>query len=172
MAHPLHEQVRHACGCRCGYCRVTETAVGAELTVDHYQPRAAGGNDALENLVYACHRCNLYKGDYWPTPEEVAAGQFVLHPRRDDSAQHLRENEMTGEFEPLTATGAFNIRLLHLNRPQLIAHRLAQRAAYTWQQRLQLLEEHLQQREETISFLHAYIDFLTRLLATKSSSEE
>src|SRR5215470_3644402 len=62
MPHPLHEQVRQAFGFRCGYCRVDETGAGAELTVDHFRPSAVGGADDLENLVYACFRCNLYKG--------------------------------------------------------------------------------------------------------------
>src|SRR2546425_13120483 len=119
MAHPQHEQVRRAFAHRCGYCGVDEIAVGSELTVDHYQPCSAGGTDEFENLVYACHRCNQYKGDYWPTPEEEAAGQIVLHPHRHDSSLHWHENRMTGELEPLTATGSFHIRLLHLNRPPL-----------------------------------------------------
>ena len=30
---------------RCGYCGVHENEVGAELTVDHFQPRSSGGTD-------------------------------------------------------------------------------------------------------------------------------
>ncbi len=153
MAHPLHQQVRRAFVYRCAYCGVHEIWVGAELTVDHYQPRAAGGGDELANLVYACHRCNQYKSDYWPTPEEAAAGLIVLHPQQHDIALHYRTNELTGELEPLTATGAFNIRLLHLNRPPLMAQRLARRAAETLAQRLQLLETEAQQSEQTIRIL-------------------
>lgn len=172
MLHPLREQVRQAFGGRCGYCGVAETATGAELTVDHFQPRAAGGNDQFENLVYACHRCNLYKGAYWPSPEDLDAGLFILHPHRQDLTQHIKENETAGELEPLTKTGNFHIRILHLNRPQLIAHRLSLRAEQIRRQRLQLLEEQVQQREETIRFLKAYIDFLTKLLVVKSPSDE
>jgi hypothetical protein len=160
MAHPLHEQVRRAFSFRCAYCGVEETAAGAEFTVDHYQPRSAGGSDDPENLVYACHRCNLYKGFYWPTPEEFVAGQYVLHPQRDDISQHICENEITGKLEPLTATGAFHINLLDLNRPPLVAHRLAKRAAHVMQERIRLLEEQIKQQEETIQFLRAYIQLL------------
>ncbi len=172
MPHPLLEQVRRAFDGRCGYCGVAETATGAELTIDHYQPRSAGGSDQFENLVYACHRCNLYKRDYWPTPEELDAGHYILNPHRHDITLHIRQNETTGELEPLTSTGVFHIRILHLNRPQLIAHRLSRRAAQIRQQRLQLLEEQTQQREEAIQFLKAYIAFLTKLLAAKSPPEE
>jgi hypothetical protein len=110
MPHPLHEQVRRAFNYRCGYCGVTEAAAGGQLTVDHYQPLAAGGGDDLGNLVYACHRCNQYKGNYWPTPERSTAGLLVLHPRLHDLSRHLHENELSGELEPLTPTGSFHIR--------------------------------------------------------------
>jgi hypothetical protein len=157
MAHPLHEQVRRIFAYRCAYCGAHEIWVGAELTVDHYQPRAAGGADELANLVYACHRCNQYKADYWPTPEEAAAGFIVLHPQRHDLSLHYREDELTGKLEPLTATGAFNLRLLHLNRPPLVAQRLARRAAETLEQRVRLLEAEAQQSKQAIRILRTYL---------------
>jgi HNH endonuclease len=172
MPHPLHEQVRWAFEFRCGYCRVGETSAGAELTVDHYCPLAAGGGDELTNLVYACFRCNLYKGDYWPSLEEEAAGLFVLHPQRHNLAGHLRENSRTGHLEPLTATGAFNIRLLHLNRPQLVAQRLERQALDVERQRLQLLQSEIEQSEQTIRVLEQYINFLLRFGAAENSTED
>lgn len=172
MAHPLHQAVRRAFDYRCGYCGVDESATGAELTVDHYQPRSAGGTDDLENLVYACHTCNQYKGDYWPSPEEEAAGHFVLHPQRHDVSLHLRENEATGELEPLTLTGAFHVRLLRLNRPPLLAHRLARRAMEILHHRIRLLDEQIQQREQTIHLLQEYVQVLTVLISVASPPKE
>ena len=157
MAHPLHQQVRRAFAYRCAYCGAHEIWVGAELTVDHYHPRAAGGTDEFGNLVYACHRCNQYKTDYWPSPEEAAASLFVLHPQRHDLNLHYSEDELTGRLEPLTTTGAFNIRILHLNRPPLVAQRLARRAAETLERRVQVLEAEAQQREEAIRILRTYL---------------
>lgn len=163
MPHPLHEQVRRAFNYRCGYCGVTEAAVGGQLTVDHYQPLAAGGADDLSNLVYACHRCNLYKGNYWPTPERLAAGLLVLHPHLHDLSQHLLENELSGELEPLTPTGAFHLRLLQLNRPELIAHRLEGHAVAVLRRQVPSLEARLAQREQTIQALQQYIGLLLKL---------
>ncbi len=172
MAHPLHERVRRAFSFRCAYCGVEETAAGAEFTVDHYQPRFAGGADDLENLVYACHRCNLYKGIFWPTPEDLAAGRYVLHPQRHDITQHIRENEITGELAPLTATGEFHVNLLDLNRPPLVAHRLAKRAHQVMQERIRLLEERVEQQEETIQFLRDYIQVHLKTGRGGSQSDE
>jgi CRISPR/Cas system Type II protein with McrA/HNH and RuvC-like nuclease domain len=124
LAHPKHKQVRQRDDFRCGYCEVSEVDTGGELSVDHYQPSSAGADDSDENLVYACFKCNQFKGDFFPTPEEREKGLRVLHPRVDDIASHLRENQATGEREPLTETGRFHITLLQLNRPALVAHRL------------------------------------------------
>jgi HNH endonuclease len=54
MAHPRHEEVRGRYHNRCGYCSVSETETGGELTIDHFQPVSAGGNDSDDNLVYCC----------------------------------------------------------------------------------------------------------------------
>lgn len=63
VPHPKHERVRQRYDGRCGYCGLSEVDAGGELTVDHFRPVAAGGGDDDDNLVYACFRCNLYKGD-------------------------------------------------------------------------------------------------------------
>lgn len=163
MSHPLHQQVRQAWAFRCGYCGVSEAAVGGELTVDHYQPRAADGSDELSNLGYACSRYNQYKGDFWPTAQQAAAGFVVLHPNRHDTTEHWRENELTGELEALTATGAFHLKLLHLNRPQLLAQRLERRVIALLRQRVDLLEAQAEQREQTTQALQQYLRFLLSL---------
>lgn len=58
MSHPLFEAVQQRYRRSCGYCGVTETTAGGELTLDHYRPRSAGGSDDFDNLVYACIKCN------------------------------------------------------------------------------------------------------------------
>jgi 5-methylcytosine-specific restriction endonuclease McrA len=105
VAHPKHAQVRERYDYRCGYCDVSEVDAGGELTVDHHQPVSAGGDNSDDNLVYACSRCNLFKGDFWPNSEDQEHEHRVLHPLRDDISAHLRPNERTGHVEPLTEAG-------------------------------------------------------------------
>jgi 5-methylcytosine-specific restriction endonuclease McrA len=62
----LVNRVRQRAQFACEYCGVTEVDSAGQLTVDHYRPRSRGGTDTLENLLYCCYRCNLYKADYWP----------------------------------------------------------------------------------------------------------
>jgi 5-methylcytosine-specific restriction endonuclease McrA len=96
---------------------VSETDGGGELTVDHFRPVSAGGDDSDENLVYACVRCNQYKGALLPEATDLAPAQRLLHPLRDDLLAYLRKDESTGCLEGLTATGRFHIAALRLNRP-------------------------------------------------------
>ena len=123
MAHPQHQSVRQRYQYHCGYCGVSEVDAGGELTVDHFQPVSAGGDNDDNNLVYACVRCNLYKSDFYPNAVRLARGHRLLHPLLDNIAANIHLNELTGLLEPLTVTGNFHIGLLQLNRPALAEHR-------------------------------------------------
>lgn len=112
------ENVREQFDFRCGYCGVREEDVGAALTVDHFQPRSRGGTDDLENLVYACHACNEFKSNFWPSTNETR----LLHPRTDDLTIHLRLFQ-NGILEGLTPEGILWIERLRLNRSQLVERR-------------------------------------------------
>lgn len=109
----------------CEFCGVTETDTGGELTIDHFQPRTKGGTDALENLLYCCHRCNQYKADYWPSQPE---DPHLWHPRHDPSERHLLLLA-DGTLHPITAVGAFTLRRRRLNRPPLVASRVRKQDA-------------------------------------------
>jgi hypothetical protein len=109
----------------CGYCGVTETEVGAYLTIDHFVPQHAGGSDNVENLVYACHACNQHKSVAW-NPQAPP----VLHPLRTDVARHLRLNP-DDTLEGLTPEGIRHIETLHLNRPPLRERRKMRRMLQT-----------------------------------------
>ena len=51
-------------GGECQYCGSTR-----QLTIDHVIARSKGGKTSWTNLVTACNRCNVLKGD--KTPEQV-----------------------------------------------------------------------------------------------------
>ena len=83
----IRQRYSHACG----YCGVNEVSAGGVLTIDHYRPLSAGGSGSgsLDNLVYACVRCNQYKHSFWPTAEEEGLGFRILHPLHDSLAAHF-----------------------------------------------------------------------------------
>lgn len=145
----LWEQVRQRAGFACEYCGVTETDAGGLLTIDHFQPRACGGTDVLSNLLYCCTRCNLYKAAYWPArPDEPV----LCNPCQEPMGRHLL-TLADGTLYPITAPGAFTLRRLRLNRPQLVAYRLRkqsqieeQRLLARYREVVQLLERLHQQQ--------------------------
>jgi len=103
---------------RCGYCLVSEAETGAEMTYDHFQPQSKGGTDAKDNLVYACHASNEFKGEYFGDTADTR----LLHPLEDDLSTHLRR-EADGLLTPLTVAGERYLRVLQLNRPPLVLYR-------------------------------------------------
>lgn len=72
------ERDNHACQ-YCGYR-------GDSLTLDHVLPRSRGGDDSWENMVTACVRCNVKKGNR--TPKE-AGMPLDRQPRRPHSSLHF-----------------------------------------------------------------------------------
>jgi 5-methylcytosine-specific restriction endonuclease McrA len=67
-------------GFRCVYCGLVFP--GAELTVDHVQPRVKRGDHSAGNLVTACAACNARKGG--------RAAWDYLRDRPADRANFLR----------------------------------------------------------------------------------
>lgn len=64
MAHipeQLRRQVADRPGQRCEYCQSNGLFTGGPFHVEHVMP-ASGGATELDNLAYACARCNLQKG--------------------------------------------------------------------------------------------------------------
>lgn len=50
----------------CQYC-----GVKSDLTLDHVMPRSRGGKDSWENLVTACNKCNVKKGNKTPAEAKM-----------------------------------------------------------------------------------------------------
>ena len=148
----------------CGYCGVSETDVGNELEIDHYRPVKHGGQDDIENLVYACPACNRFKGDYWPQEDEPDSF-YILHPAEDDLSAHIVV--MNGRLAGSTPRGWFHIHWLHLNRLQLITWRQKRQHLIELQEALtqseatqQLLRERIRALEQEVAELQALISRL------------
>jgi hypothetical protein len=157
MRQDERETLRRRFQFRCGYCGVSERDAGAELTVDHFQPRSQGGLHEPENWVYCCHACNEFKGDWW----QPGSPRRVLHPLRDEVATHLVEQE-DGTLRALSETGTFHIERLHLNRRPLVAYRSERRLLQAARQSQARLLERLQQLEEQVQTLTAQVERFER----------
>ncbi len=66
----------------CQYCGHT----AEQLTLDHVIPRSRGGNDSWENMVAACVRCNVRKGNRTPAEAEMP---LKVKPRKPYSSLYF-----------------------------------------------------------------------------------
>jgi hypothetical protein len=156
--------VRAAYEGRCGYCTVHESEAGTELEIDQFQPRSLGGSDDPDNLVYCCTTCNRLKGDFWPATDPLTITRRLLHPKRDNLIEHLRE-EPDGRMVAFTATGAFHLDRLRLNRPPLLALRRARRDVAQLRQTLADAQAEQAQLRERIAALEGTLqDVLAQIV--------
>lgn len=66
---------------RCQYCGKRFSTV--ELSLDHVIPRSHGGATTWENIVCACHRCNVRKGGRTPAQASLRLIRHPEKPRRN-----------------------------------------------------------------------------------------
>jgi len=66
----------------CQYC-----GKNGNLTIDHVVPRSRGGDDAWENVVACCVRCNNRKGDRIPEEEGM---KLIGTPYKPPSSLYLQ----------------------------------------------------------------------------------
>ncbi|WP_291784876.1 HNH endonuclease [Cecembia sp.] len=70
-------------GQQCQYCGAVKN-----LTIDHIIPKSKGGKTNWTNLITACNRCNVYKGD--KTPEQAGL-KLMNEPFRPTLAFFIAE---------------------------------------------------------------------------------
>jgi len=162
------EAIRRRYEFRCGYCGVHESEIGSELEIDHFRPLSKGGTDDLDNLVYACPACNRIKGDFWPAEGEEV--QRLLHPLLDDVDQHYYQAS-DGTLLPVTATGAFHISRLRLNRAPLITLRNARLERARLYQELESVRKENTELQSRILQLEKELTDLLDLLSMLLSSD-
>ncbi len=73
-------------GHTCQYCGYS----GEDLTLDHVLPRSRGGGDTWENMVTACVRCNVKKGNRTPQEARMPLRQ---PPRQPYSSLYFEVNK-------------------------------------------------------------------------------
>jgi 5-methylcytosine-specific restriction endonuclease McrA len=106
---------------RCEYCRSPAQFATQSFTVEHIEPRDAGGETVLENLAWACFGCNGHKhtsthGADPETSERVP----LFHPRRQRWSDHFAWSADFTRIEGRTPVGRATIEVLRLNRSGIV----------------------------------------------------
>jgi len=122
VSRELRRQVIERAGNRCEYCQMPAQYDVAHFEIDHIRAQVHRGETVLENLAWACFRCNNGKGTNLagidPNTEKV---EQLYHPRRDEWDEHFKWDgpRLTGK----TPVGRATIAVLNINAPSRIAFR-------------------------------------------------
>lgn len=111
------ERARHLCE----YCFSQRRYSPDSFSVEHIRPKSKKGSDKLENLALACQGCNNFKSDKISAFDPLSGRKIPLYnPRKDVWEKHFAWNEDFSEIVGLTAKGRATVRLLKLNREEVI----------------------------------------------------
>jgi len=117
----VSQRARH----RCEYCHYPASASNAPLPIDHIYPQAKGGITHIDNLAFACGRCNTYKlaktGGIDPLTGERAR---LFNPRLDEWDAHFHLDIRTGIIEGRTPIGRVTAQELSMNELLAVANRM------------------------------------------------
>ncbi|HEV3164020.1 MAG TPA: HNH endonuclease, partial [Isosphaeraceae bacterium] len=115
----LGRRVRERAKGLCEYCRLPQTAYALPFQVDHIISEQHGGRASLNNLAWACPRCNRFKGpNIASIDRETRHLVSLYHPRRDRWAEHFRWRG--ARLMGLTEVGRVTIRVLAINDPAAV----------------------------------------------------
>jgi HNH endonuclease len=140
----------------CVYCRMPDRFSEKNYyAVEHYKPKKKFPELKAEysNLFYACGTCNTWKGEFWPSDEQIAANIFVPNPCDYRMYDHLRSHS-NGTVTAATQAGKWTVDLLCLNEPLQIEKRLfylnAKKTAERRMREVLSTLKALRQKEQTI----------------------
>ena len=120
----LVRQVAERAGYRCEYCHTPQAVTAQTFHVDHVMPRSRGGKTLLDNLCFACPRCNLHKSDQTTAVDHKTGRRAALfNPRRQDWRRHFRWSATYERLEARTASARATVSALDLNAPVLVEAR-------------------------------------------------
>lgn len=91
----------------CQYCgrRLPTT----ELTLDHVVPRSQDGPTTWENVVAACHRCNVRKGGRTPSQANVRLINRPVKPHRSPAVNVRLADRRYSMWRPFVETAHWDL---------------------------------------------------------------
>lgn len=121
LAAELRQQLLEADDQRCAYCQTTQANSGYPMTVDHVVPSSKGGNTEFDNLCFACHRCNEFKGATTAL-EDPLSGEMtpLFHPRRQAWPEHFTWDATGIRIVGVTAVGRVTVIALNMNNEVIL----------------------------------------------------
>ncbi len=104
----------------CAYCRSSEALTVVTFEVEHILPLSRGGPTEFENLGLACPTCNRHKSNRVAVITDEGLESRLFHPHCDRWLDHFDWSVSGLVIVGLTDVGTATIKLLRMNRPQLV----------------------------------------------------
>ena len=123
MSDALRRLARDRAGGRCEYCQLPDSLPPLEpFHLEHIVARQHGGKTEAENLAWACHRCNYYKGpNLTGIDPETQMVVPLFNPRR--AVWNLHFAVQGFRLVGLTPIGRTTVSLLQMNAERRIERR-------------------------------------------------
>lgn len=98
------------------------------MEIDSFLPyRTHPQNDEIENYVLSCPTCHRIKGGTEPVSEDGTV--LILHPYKDGYRNEIKIGT-DGRVYGITDAGKSTVEIMRLNRPELVAYRASNIAAF------------------------------------------
>jgi hypothetical protein len=122
MDAAIRQLIRERAGHRCEYCRFPDHALNLPFHVEHIVANIHRIDDSLENLAWACPRCNLRKGTNLSTIDSESGERVdVFNPRTMVWTDHFEIR--AGLVVGITSCGRGTVSLLDMNNDVRLNHR-------------------------------------------------
>lgn len=113
----IHTFVAERAHFLCKYCLSPENFSSVDFSIEHILPSARGGSDELNNLAFACQRCNNHKFTHVEAVDpETNENAPLYNPRVAQWETHFRWSEEFLFLIGISSTGRATIQKLRLNR--------------------------------------------------------
>jgi len=122
ISEALRRQIEQRAEHRCEYCHLPASLSFYPHEIDHVVARKHGGKTTLENLAFACWRCNRHKGsDLGSFDPKTGEFSYLFNPRTQRWEIHftLEASQIIGQ----TPEGRTTAHLLKFNTKDRIAER-------------------------------------------------
>lgn len=122
----IRRQVQEGAKGFCEYCRAPDNFATSPFHCEHIIPQKTGGTNSLDNLAWACPRCNLHKHTKTHAHDPQTAQRVPLfNPRLKNWNRHFMWSEDLLFIIGRTRTGRATVEALNMNLPQRVNLRKA-----------------------------------------------
>ena len=124
----LRRRVRERAKGFCEYCRAPDSFATSPFHCEHIIPQSTGGESILDNLAWACPRCNTHKHTKTHAHDPQTGRRVSLfNPRLKQWHRHFRWSTDLLFIIGYTRTGRATVEALNMNRLEQVNLRRALR---------------------------------------------